>query len=38
MNFIIWNYEDCPIRVEETNTFLKTYTNRCEPAFVRAWQ
>ena len=31
-DFIIWRYEDGPIRVEETNTFLKTYTHRCEPA------
>jgi hypothetical protein len=30
-DFIIWRYEDGPIRVEESNTFLKTYTHRCEP-------
>jgi hypothetical protein len=29
-NFIIWSYEDGPIRVEKTNTLLKTYTHRCE--------
>jgi len=29
-DFIIWRYEDGSIRVEETNTFLKTYTHRCE--------
>ena len=30
MYFIIWVYEDDPIRVEETNTLSKTYTHRCE--------
>jgi|YelNatPaOPRAMG01_1025707.scaffolds.fasta_scaffold114727_2 hypothetical protein len=40
MNFIIWSYEDGPVRVEETNTLLKTYTHRCEPErfSVQAWQ
>jgi len=37
-DFIIWRYEDGPIRVEETNTFLKTYTHRCEPPVREAWQ
>jgi hypothetical protein len=32
INFIIWGYLDGPIRVEKTNTLLKTYTHRCEPA------
>jgi hypothetical protein len=32
INFIIWSDEDSSIRVEESNTFLKTYTHRCEPA------
>jgi len=31
-NFVIWSYEDGPIRAEETNPLLKTYTHRCEPA------
>ena len=30
--FIIWSDEDTSIRVEESNTFLKTYTHRCELA------
>jgi hypothetical protein len=25
MNFIIWSDEEGPVRVEEANTFLKTY-------------
>jgi hypothetical protein len=29
-NFIIWSYEDGPIKAEETNPLLKTYTHRCE--------
>jgi hypothetical protein len=29
-DFIIWRYEDGPIKVEESNTFLKTYTHSCE--------
>jgi len=32
MNFIIWGYEDGPIRVEEKNVISKNYTHRCEPA------
>jgi len=36
INFIIWNDEDSHIRVEESNTFLKTYTHRCEPE--RLWR
>jgi len=37
---IIWRYEDGPIRVEESNTFLNTYTHSCEPDRFsgRAWQ
>jgi len=31
MYYIIWVYEDDPIRVEDTNTLSKTYTHRCEP-------
>jgi hypothetical protein len=31
-NFIIWSYEDGPIRVENTSTLLKTYTHRSKPA------
>jgi hypothetical protein len=31
LDFIIPTYEDGPIRVEKTNTLLKTYTHRCEP-------
>ena len=37
-NFIIWSYEDGPIKAEETNPLLKTYTHRCEPPVREAWQ
>jgi hypothetical protein len=30
MYFIIWSYLDGSIRVEKTNTLLKTHTHRCE--------
>jgi len=30
MYFIIWSYLDGSIRVEKTNTLLKTYTHSCE--------
>ena len=38
MNFIIWSYLDGPIKAEETNILLKTYTHRCEPPVREAWQ
>jgi hypothetical protein len=39
MNFIIWSYEDGPVRVEGTNTLLKTYTHRCEGSPAESpWQ
>ena len=31
MYFIIWSYEDGPVRVEETNPLLKTYTQDASP-------
>jgi hypothetical protein len=38
LDFIIPTYEDGPIRVEKTNTLLKTYTHRCELPVREAWQ
>ena len=31
MYFIIWSCEDGPVRVEETNPLLKTYTQDASP-------